>query len=91
MKNEIRDYEFMTDVSNLNNYADQLNSAGYLVTIKIGYGNPKKSIPALVKEYKADLLVMGAHGHKGLKDFIFGTTVDAVRHGIEIPLLIVRK
>jgi len=91
MKNEIRDYEFMTDVSNLNNYADELNATGYSVTIKIGYGNPKKSIPALVKEYNADLLVMGAHGHKGLKDFIFGTTVDAVRHGIDIPLLIVRK
>ncbi len=91
MKNEIRDYEFMTDVSNLNQYSDQLNSAGYSVSIKIGYGNPKKSIPALVKEFNADLLVMGAHGHKGFKDMIFGTTVDAVRHGINIPLLIVRK
>lgn len=91
MKNEIRDYEFMTDVKNLNEYSDKLNSAGYTVSIKLGYGNPKKAIPDLVKEFEADLLVMGAHGHKGLKDMIFGTTVDAVRHRIGIPLLIVRK
>ncbi len=91
MKNEIRDYEFMTDVKNLNRYSDELNEDGYKTTIKLGYGNPKKAIPALVKEFNADLLVMGAHGHKGFKDFIFGTTVDAVRHKIGIPLLIVRN
>ncbi len=91
MKNEIRDYEFMTDVKNLNLYSDELNADGYKTTIKLGYGNPKKAIPSLVKEFKADLLVMGAHGHKGFKDFIFGTTVDAVRHKIGIPLLIVRN
>ena len=91
MKNEIRDYEFMTDVKNLNRYSDELNADGYKTTIKLGYGNPKKAIPALVKEFNSDLLVMGAHGHKGFKDFIFGTTVDAVRHKIGIPLLIVRN
>jgi len=33
---------------------------------------------------------MGAHGHKGLKDLIFGTTVDSVRHKVNIPVLIIR-
>ena len=32
---------------------------------------------------------MGAHGHKGFKDLLLGTTVDAVRHKIKIPVLIV--
>jgi manganese transport protein len=32
---------------------------------------------------------MGAHGHKGFKDLLFGTTVDAVRHKVKIPVLIV--
>ena len=89
MKNEIRDFEFMTDVNNLNAYAEELRSDGYKVSIKIGYGNPKRSIPILVKEFKAELLVMGAHGHKGLKDFLFGTTVGGVRHRLDIPILIV--
>ena len=33
---------------------------------------------------------MGAHGHAALKDFIFGSTVDAVRHLVSIPVLVVR-
>jgi len=38
-----------------------------------------------------DLIVMGAHGHKGLKDLIFGTTISAVRHNLKVPLLVVRR
>jgi manganese transport protein len=34
---------------------------------------------------------MGAHGHKTLKDLILGTTVDAVRHNISVPLLVVKR
>jgi manganese transport protein len=33
---------------------------------------------------------MGAHGHKALKDIIFGTTLDAVRHSVKVPVLIVK-
>jgi len=39
---------------------------------------------------KPDLVIMGAHGHGGLKDLIFGTTIDPVRHDINVPMLIVR-
>ena len=45
----------------------------------------------MVKEFNADLLVMGAHGHNLIKDLIFGTTVDTVRHRVKIPVLIVRE
>ena len=31
-----------------------------------------KYFPQLVKEFNADLLIMGAHGHRGFKDLIFG-------------------
>jgi len=34
--------------------------------------------------------VMSAHVHKGLKDIIFGTTINAVRHKVKAPLLVVR-
>jgi manganese transport protein len=91
MKNEIRDYESLSDQNYLQKYSDELKAAGYNFIYKIGYGSPKKAIPQLVNEFKADLLIMGAHGHKGFKDFLFGTTVDSVRHRINIPVLIVRK
>jgi manganese transport protein len=51
---------------------------------------PKKEIVRYAEELKPDLIVMGAHGHKGLKDIVFGTTINAVRHKLKVPLLIVR-
>jgi manganese transport protein len=53
--------------------------------------NPKREIVAYARELSPDLIVMGAHGHKGLKDLIFGTTISAVRHNLKIPLLVVRR
>jgi manganese transport protein len=51
---------------------------------------PTKEIVRYAQELKPDLVVMGAHGHKGLKDIVFGTTINAVRHKLSVPLLIVR-
>jgi manganese transport protein len=87
---EIADHESSADAEALNNYAIQLKDQGYHAEIKIGFGNPKRIIPDIVNEFDADLLVMGAHGHKWVKDLIFGTTVDTVRHRVKIPVLIVR-
>jgi manganese transport protein len=74
----------------LENYRNQLVEKGYDVEIKVGFGNPQRRIPKMVTAFEADLLVMGAHGHKFFKDLIFGTTVDTVRHRVNIPVLIVR-
>ena len=88
---DIRDYETESDERNLQMYSESLTRMGYTNSIAIGYGRPTVGIVEKVKEFNADLLVMGAHGHKGIKDFIFGTTVDAVRHNVKIPVLIVRS
>jgi manganese transport protein len=90
MGSDIKDYETGSDFENLEAYAIELRSKGYKCKLEIGYGNPKKAIPKLVKEFGSDLLVMGAHGHQGWKDFIFGATVNSVRHSVDIPVLIVR-
>jgi manganese transport protein len=42
------------------------------------------------RQIQPDLLVMGAHGHGGLKDLIFGNTIDPVRHQLNLPILVVR-
>ncbi len=53
--------------------------------------NPGEEIVRLARQVNADLLVMGAHGHHKLKDFLFGDTIEPVRHALETPILIVRK
>jgi manganese transport protein len=51
---------------------------------------PDREIVRYAEELQPDLVVMGAHGHKGLKDIVFGTTINAVRHKLKSPLLVVR-
>jgi manganese transport protein len=52
--------------------------------------DPKEAIVSYAEQLNPDLVVMGAHGHKGLKDIVFGTTINAVRHKLKAPLLVVR-
>jgi manganese transport protein len=88
---DIADHESTKDTVSLENYKTQLIAKGYNVDVMIGYGNPRRTIPKMVTEFDADLLVMGAHGHKFFKDLIFGTTVDTVRHRVKVPVLIVKQ
>ena len=60
---EIADREANEDQQALENYASQLKTQGYHSEVKIGYGNPRRTIPEIVNDYQADMLVMGAHGH----------------------------
>jgi manganese transport protein len=87
---DIRDAETAMDKESLLEYATALQNMGYHTEAVIGYGSPRKAIPKLVEEKGVDILVMGAHGHRWVKDLIFGATVDTVRHAVKIPVLIVR-
>lgn len=86
---ETSDFEARKDIARLENYVQQLKEKGYTAYAEIGYKSRVKEIVRIVKDGNADLLVIGAHGHKGLKDFIYGETVNAVRHELNIPILVV--
>jgi manganese transport protein len=89
--NEIDDLETHLDKQLLESYKSMIEQQGFETAVELGFGNAKNSIPKIVNEFKADLLVMGAHGHAWLKDLIFGTTVDNVRHKVKVPVFIVRS
>jgi manganese transport protein len=87
--NEIEDQETEHDFGVLKSYAAFLEENGYKAEIKLEFGSPKKKIPEYVNSVGAELLVMGAHGHRFFKDILLGTTVDNVRHKVNMPILIV--
>ena len=62
-----------------------------VVTAVTHSSNPKREIVRYASQVKPDLLIMGAHGHRRLKDLIFGNTINPVRHDLKIPILIVRE
>ena len=83
------DYETRKDMERLEALSSQLIHAGYKVEFVLGYRNRVAEIVRIVKMKEADMLVMGAHRHRGIKDYIFGETIESVRHQLEIPVLIV--
>ncbi len=75
----------------LANLAQSLGEAGIRTEVVVRHGkSPAREIAAAAGELQPDLVVMSSHGHRGLKDLIFGTTINAVRHRLSVPLLIVR-
>ena len=75
----------------LDGIVKSLQGQGVSVEAVVRYSrDPRAQIVEYARELNPDLIVMGAHGHKGLKDLLFGTTINAVRHQLRTPLLVVR-
>ena len=69
-----------------------LNAQKVPVSVVVRHGkSPAHEIAEAVKELQPDLLVMASHGHSGIKDLIFGTTINDVRHKVKVPMMIVSK
>ena len=88
--NEVLDQETQSDVDNLQRYVDAMKKLQYDANAQIGYGSPATAIADIVKKEGVDFIVMGSHGHKAIKDLLFGTTVNKVRHMVKVPVLIVK-
>lgn len=83
------DYETRKDQNHLDSYVEQLTALGFTVEGQLGYRNRIKEIVRIVTEANANMLVMGAHRHTGIMDYLYGETVEKVRHQLKIPVLIV--
>jgi manganese transport protein len=87
--NETDDLETRKDKERMDLYVSELKEKGFAVAGHLGFNGRVKEIVRLVKDNDADLLVIGAHGHSGIKDVVYGETVEAVRHELKIPVLVV--
>lgn len=85
------DEETRKDQMRLTIYAQALEKKGYKAITCLGYHHRVKEIVRIVSISNAQLLVMGAHKHHGWKDYVFGETIESVRHKVDIPVLIVNQ
>lgn len=90
MEDRADDYETIKDKEQLAEYVQFLKERGYKASGYIGFRNRTTEIARIVAENNCDLLVLGSHGHKTLKDWIFGETINAVRHMVKVPVFIAR-
>ena len=79
------------DESYLAHLTREIEEADLPVEFLLLHGQPAEAIISAVESAGIDMLVMGSHGHRGMDDLVFGQTVSAVRHAIDIPVLVVRS
>ncbi len=81
--------EVNEDTAKLQAYVDKLAQLGVRAEAKLGYNYRVDEIVRQVGAMEVDMLIMGAHKHRAVKDFVYGETINKVRHRIDVPLLIV--
>jgi manganese transport protein len=84
------DDEARHDKEILEGVAKQLRVSGLTVHPALGFGRVPDQLIKLSKEHAIDLLVMGGHRHRGLRDLFFGASISKVRHGLAIPVLVIQ-
>jgi manganese transport protein len=88
---ETADLETEADERYLADLVRALRDRGYAARAVLLHGtDPALELVGHLRHDPVDLLVVGSHGHGLVRDLLLGQTVDRVRHGLEVPMLIAR-
>ncbi len=82
--------EIRQDRAYLDRVAAQLGEEGFSVEAVLAGGDPATEIATAADREHCDLIAMSTHGHRFLKDILFGSVAEAVRHRSRTPVLLVR-
>ncbi len=82
--------EMQQDRAYLERTAEALEADGFSVDAILGGGDPCEEITAAAEREGCDLIAMSTHGHRFLKDLLYGSVAEKVRHRSTIPVLLVR-
>jgi len=88
MGGEITDTESRKDLDRLRRYTIVLGKHDIQAEAELGFGDPVRVLPEIIRRHGVELLVVGAHGHKGLSDWLYGSTIDELRHRLNISVLV---
>jgi len=85
---EITDTESRKDLDRLRRYTIVLGKHDIQAEVELGFGDPVRVLPEIIRRHEVELLVVGAHGHKGFSDWLYGSTIDELRHRLNISVLV---
>lgn len=88
MGEDTDDYEKRHDEERMEKYLKIFQDKGYEASYYLSHESRVRAITKICKENKADILIVGSHGHRGIKDLIYGETVNRLRHRVNIPVFI---
>ena len=82
--------EMRDDREYLERMCDALEEDGLEAECVLAGGNPASEIVDAALRENCDLIAMSTHGHRFLKDLIYGSVANEVRHHSKVPVLLVR-
>ena len=74
----------------LHRFIEPLVAEGLSVNMILRTGKPSTEILEVVEDLEPDVLIMGSHSKSGPLDIGLGSTVRALPHDLEIPLILIR-
>lgn len=80
-----RDRDYLDDV------VARLAAGGFQAEAVLASGEPATEICAAAEREQCDLIAMGTHGHRLVKDILYGSVANEVRHRSMVPVLLVRE
>lgn len=82
--------EMRQDREYLEKLCDDLERGGIEADSILAGGEPSKEIVQAADREKCDLIAMSTHGHRFVKDVLYGSVANEVRHITRVPVLLVR-
>lgn len=82
--------EMRLDLDYLERRTEDLKREGIDAESVLAGGDPSKEIAEAALREHCDLIAMSTHGHRWLKDLIYGSVASEVRHITRVPVLLVR-
>lgn len=83
-----------TEVTEDRNYLarvrEEFTAAGLEAEAELAYGQPGREILRWIGDKGCDLVAMSTHGHRFIGDLFLGSTSRDVRHGSNVPVLLLR-
>jgi nucleotide-binding universal stress UspA family protein len=82
--------EMKADRAYLERLRGDFERQGFTVESRLAMGDPATELIKASEEAGVDLIAMSTHGHRFVKDLLFGATADKVRHLVKVPVLLLR-
>ncbi len=83
--------EIKKDRDYLQTQKNNLTAEGFKVSDFLRRGEPSDEILKVAAHEKCDLIAMATHGHRFLKDILFGSVAENIRHRTNTPILMIKS
>lgn len=79
-----------TTEEKMQRFIEPLVDEGLSINTILRTGKPSAEILKVIEEIESDVLIMGSHSKSGPLDIGLGSTVRALPHDLEVPLILIR-